>query len=116
MMAVNIYDDINRLESTFRTTEEFKSLEQAVAAVMADPAANELFKNFRDLQVTLQQKQAQGEEITEEEMEHAQQTAQAAQENQTILNMLEAEMGLSQMLEEVNRVLVKPIQELYNKM
>lgn len=115
-MTVNIHDDINRLEATFRTTDEFKKLEEAANAVIADPEANELFKNFRDLQVTLQQKQAQGEDITEEEMMHAQQTAQAAQENDKILQMLEAEMGLSGMLEEVNRILVKPIQAIYDKM
>ncbi|RAZ66743.1 YlbF family regulator [Planococcus maitriensis] len=115
-MAVNIYDDINKLESTFRSTEEFQKLEQAVAEVTADSEANELFKKFRDLQVTLQQKQQQGEEITEEEMMGAQATAQAAQENQKILTMLEAEMGLSQMIEEVNRVLIKPVQSLYESM
>jgi len=48
-MAVNIYDDINKLESTFRSTEEFQKLEQAVADVTADSEANELFKKFRDL-------------------------------------------------------------------
>ncbi|MGH2319239.1 YlbF family regulator [Planococcus sp. SE5232] len=115
-MAVNIYDDINKLESTFRATDEFKKLEEAVAQVTADNEANELFKTFRDLQISLQQKQTQGEEITEEEMMNAQSTAQAAQQNEKILAMLEAEMGLSQMIEEVNRVLIKPVQSLYESM
>lgn len=115
-MAVNIYDDINKLEGTFRSTEEFAKLEQAVAEVTADNEANELFKSFRDLQISLQQKQAQGEEISEEEMMSAQATAQAAQENPKILAMLEAEMGLSQMIEEINRVLIKPVQSLYESM
>lgn len=115
-MTVNIYDDINKLESTFRSTDEFKKLEEAVAQVTSDTEANELFKTFRDLQITLQQKQTQGEEITEEEMMNAQSTAQAAQENEKILAMLEAEMGLSQMIEEVNRVLIKPVQALYESM
>lgn len=115
-MAVNIYDDINKLESTFRSTEEFTKLQEAVAAVAADTEANDLFKSFRDLQITLQQKQAQGEEITEAEMMSAQETAQAAQGNPKILAMLEAEMGLSQIIDEVNRVLIKPVQSLYESM
>ncbi|CEG23504.1 hypothetical protein BN1080_02482 [Planococcus massiliensis] len=115
-MAVNIYDDINKLESTFRNTEEFTKLQAAVEAVTADAEANDLFKGFRDLQMTLQQKQAQGEEITEEEMMSAQATAQAAQGNPKILAMLEAEMGLSQIIDEVNRVLIKPVQSLYESM
>lgn len=115
-MTVNIYDDINKLESTFRSTEEYEKLEQAVKAVSSDSDSNELFKSFRDLQITLQQKQAQGEEITEQEMMDAQATAVAAQENPKILAMLEAEMSLSQIIDEVNRVLIKPVQSLYESM
>lgn len=115
-MTVNIYDDINKLESTFRNTEEYVKLKQAVEAVSSDSDSNELFKSFRDLQITLQQKQAQGEEITEQEMMDAQATAVAAQENPKILAMLEAEMSLSQIIDEVNRVLIKPVQSLYESM
>ncbi|HSP21458.1 MAG TPA: YlbF family regulator [Planococcus sp. (in: firmicutes)] len=115
-MTVNIYDDINKLESTFRSTEEYEKLKVAVEAVSSDSDSNELFKSFRDLQITLQQKQSQGEEITEQEMMDAQATAVAAQENPKILAMLEAEMGLSQIIDEVNRVLIKPVQSLYESM
>ena len=32
-MTVNIYDDLNKLEATFRKTEEFAEVEQAVNEV-----------------------------------------------------------------------------------
>ena len=35
-MTVNIYDDLNKLEATFRKTEEFAEVEQAVEEVKAD--------------------------------------------------------------------------------
>lgn len=112
-MSVNIYDDINRLETTFRKTSEYASVQKAVAAVKADEQALALFKSFRDLQMTLQQKQMQGEEISGEELEYAQKTAQLAQSNSKIEQMLQAEMALSGLIEEVNRVLMKPVQGLY---
>ncbi|WP_342543060.1 YlbF family regulator [Paenisporosarcina sp. FSL H8-0542] len=112
-MSVNIYDDINRLETTFRKTSEYASVQKAVAAVKADEQALALFKSFRDLQMTLQQKQMQGEEISGEELEYAQKTAQLAQSNPKIEQMLQAEMALSGLMEEVNRVLMKPVQSLY---
>ncbi|AQQ52541.1 YlbF family regulator [Planococcus lenghuensis] len=115
-MTVNIYDDINKLESTFRQTEEYKNLEQAVETVTADKEAAELFRTFRDLQVSLQEKQMQGEEISGEEMEYAQKTAQLAQQNPKILGMLEAEMALSRIMDEVNQAMTRPIQSLYEKM
>ena len=54
-----------------------------------------------------------GEEIEADELEYAQKTAQLAQTNEKIMAMLEAEMKLSGLIEEVNRVLMKPVQEIY---
>ena len=71
------------------------------------------FTNFRDIQLKLQQKQVAGEEIEEDELVYVQKAAQLAQQNVKILAMLEAEMALSTVIEEVNRILVQPIQSLY---
>ncbi|MEO4054587.1 YlbF family regulator [Solibacillus sp. CAU 1738] len=111
---INIYDDINKLEATLRKTNEFKALKETVDAVRSDEEAKNLFINFRDIQIKLQQKQVAGEEILEDELVHVQKAAQLAQQNVKILAMLEAEMALSTVIEEVNRVLVKPIQSLYD--
>ena len=113
-MTVNIYDDINRLETSFRKTNEYAAVQQAVVEVKSDEQALALFKSFRDLQITLQEKQMAGEEISGDELEYAQKTAQLAQANPKIEKMLQAEMGLSGLIEEVNRVLMKPVQSLYD--
>lgn len=110
---INIYNEINALEATFRKTAEFAALTEAVAVVKADEEALKLFQNFRKIQMDLQQKQMAGEELQEDELVYAQKTAQLAQQNEKILAMLEAEMKLSAVIEEVNRILVKPVQALY---
>ena len=110
---VNIYDDLNKLVLNFRKLDEFKALEQAVEQVRADEEAKKYFTNFRDIQMKLQKKQIAGEEITEEEMNYVQKAAQLAQSNPKIIAMLEAEMALSNIIEEVNRVLFQPIQGMY---
>ena len=112
-MTVNIYDDLNRLEATFRQTEQFAKVEQAIDEVKQDEEALALFKNFRKIQLSLQEKQMQGEEVVAEELEYAQKTAQLAQTNEKIMKMLDAEMQLSGLIEEVNRVLMKPVQNMY---
>ena len=112
-MTVNIYDDLNKLESTFRKTTEFAEVQEAVDVVIADEEALALFKNFRKIQLDMQDKQMAGEEVDPEELEYAQKTAQLAQTNEKIMAMLEAEMKLSGLIEEVNRVLMKPVQEIY---
>lgn len=112
---MNIYDDINRLEATLRTTSEMQEVKQAIEAVKSDEEAKNLFESFRKIQMTLQEKQVKGEEIPGEELEYAQKTAQLAQSNEKIMAMLEAEMKLSQLIEEINRILLKPVQELYEQ-
>lgn len=115
-MTVNIYDDINKLQGTFQATNEFKALEEAIELVESDEQALQLFLAFRDVQTMLQQKQMSGEDATEEELAEAQNAAANAQQNEKIMTMLEAEMQLSEVLNEVNRVLVQPIQNLYDQM
>lgn len=115
-MAVNIYDDINQLEESLRSTDEFAGVKAAIENVKADPEALEMFRNFREIQITLQQKQMAGEEIEPDELEQAQKTAQLSQQNPKIMEMLEAEMKLSGVIDEINRVLMKPVQDLYETM
>lgn len=112
-MSVNIYDDMNKLESTLRKTDEYLAVKTAMDEVKGDEHASVLFESFREIQMELQQKQMAGEEIPGEELEHAQKTAQLAQEDPKIMAMLTAEMKLSELIEEVNRVVLKPIQDLY---
>ncbi|RSK25054.1 YlbF family regulator [Bhargavaea beijingensis] len=114
-MAVNIYDDINRLEATFRKTDEFAALVRAIENVKADEEALNIFRNFRKIQMDLQQKQMAGEEMDGDVLEYAQKTAQLAQNNAKIAGMLQAEMQLSRIIEDVNRILMKPVQTLYEE-
>ena len=113
---INIYEDINKLQATFRKTDEFLNLQKAVEAVREDEEAKVLFTNFRDVQLKMQDKQNAGEEITEEEYVFLQKTAQLAQQNSKILEMLETEMALSAVIQEINRVITQPIQSLYDEL
>ncbi|XRD24616.1 YlbF family regulator [Lysinibacillus fusiformis] len=110
---VNIYNDINALEATFRKTPEFEALQAAVEVVKSDEEALNVFKNFRKIQIELQKKQLAGEDLLEDELVYAQKASQLVQQNEKISAMLEAEMKLSKVIEEVNRILIKPIQSIY---
>lgn len=111
---LTIFDEINKFEGKLVNTNEFQTLKEAVDIVRADEEAKTLFTNFRDIQMKLQEKQMNGEELLEDEYMYLQKTAQLAQQNPKILAMLEAEMGLSKIIEELNQIIVKPIQSLYD--
>ncbi|MBP2076679.1 YlbF family regulator [Oceanobacillus polygoni] len=109
----NIYDSAYELEKAIRESEEFKSLKSAYEAVMNDPSAKQMFDDFRDTQMNLQEKQMQGLEITEEEVEKARAVVEAVQEHQDIAKLMEEEQRLNLAINDISRIITKPLEELY---
>ncbi|MBP1968966.1 cell fate (sporulation/competence/biofilm development) regulator YlbF (YheA/YmcA/DUF963 family) [Virgibacillus natechei] len=109
----NIYDSAYELEKAIRESEEFKDLKTAYDAVMADESAKQMFDNFRETQMTLQEKQMQGQEITEEEVQKAQQVVELVQQHGDISKLMEQEQRLNTVINDVSRIITTPLEELY---
>lgn len=109
----NVYDQANALESALRESEEFQQMKELYSKVNEDAESKKLFDDFRDIQMTLQQKQMQGEELLEEEIQKAQSSAQEIENDENIKGLMEAEQKMSQLIQDLNRVIMKPIEELY---
>ncbi len=112
-MAVNLYDSAYELEKAVRESDEYKALKQAYDDVNADPSAKTMFENFRNIQMELQQKQMMGQDITQEEVEQAQKTVALVQQHEQISKLMEAEQRMSMMIAEMNKIIMKPLEELY---
>lgn len=113
-MAVNLHDAAYDLERAIRNSYEFIDLKKMYDAVNADEAARRMFENFRNIQMQLQQKQMMGEDITQEEVEHAQKTVALVQQHDTIGRLMEAEQRMSVIINELNQIIMKPLEELYS--
>ena len=112
-MSVNVYDQANALESALRKSEEFTNLKELYERVNGNPDSKKLFDEFRNIQMELQTKQMNGEDILDNDVERAQQSAQAIEEDENIKQLMEAEQKLSSLIQDLNRVIMKPIEELY---
>lgn len=112
-MSVNVYDQANALESALRKSEEFTNLKELYEMVNGNPDSKKLFDEFRNIQMELQTKQMNGEDILDNDVERAQQSAQAIEEDENIKQLMEAEQKLSSLIQDLNRVIMKPIEELY---
>lgn len=110
----NIYDSAYSLEKAIRESEEFKNLKAAYEAVMNDSEARQMFSDFRDTQMSLQEKQMQGQEITEEEVEKARVVVEAVQAHQDIAKLMEEEQRLNLVINDISRIITKPLEELYS--
>ncbi|MCQ9209654.1 YlbF family regulator [Granulicatella seriolae] len=112
-MFLNIYDTANQLERELREMEQFNKVKNAFEAIEADETAKALFDEFRDVNVALQEKQYSGQEITEEEIQKAQEVGQKASEHELIQQLMQAEQQLNLVMQDINRIITLPLQELY---
>ncbi|MGO1922859.1 MAG: YlbF family regulator [Jeotgalicoccus sp.] len=109
----NVYDQANALETSLRESEEFQQMKELYSKVNEDAESKKMFDEFRDIQMSLQQKQMQGEELLEEDIQKAQNSAQEIENDENIKGLMEAEQKMSQLIQDLNRVIMKPIEELY---
>ncbi|UXR68935.1 MULTISPECIES: YlbF/YmcA family competence regulator [unclassified Staphylococcus] len=112
-MAVNLYDYANKLEQALRESDEYQAIKDAYAKVNANADSKKLFDEFRETQLNFQQKQMQGEQVTEEEIKQAQEQAQEIEKDENISELMNAEQKMSQVFQEINQIIVKPLDEIY---
>lgn len=105
----------NALEQALRESEEFKGLKQAYDAVMENDIAKKMFDDFRNTQIELQQKQMQGLEITEEEVDKARKVVETVQQHEQISELMVQEQRVNDLINEVSRTITKPLEELYTE-
>lgn len=109
----NIYDTANQLERELRETEQYQALAQAYDEIKADEDANGVLIEFQSLQQALYQKQQTGEEISEEEALQAQNVSGKMTENKLTMELMEKERALNQVLNDINSIIMKPVQDIY---
>ncbi|MFB9770012.1 YlbF family regulator [Lactiplantibacillus modestisalitolerans] len=112
-MAVNIYDTANELEQQLRQTKEYRELKTAYDAMAANKTAYDLFKEFQEIQMQLSQKQMNGEDLTDDEVKHAHELADKVGNVDEIKALMGKERNLNQLMNELNKIITKPVQELY---
>jgi cell fate (sporulation/competence/biofilm development) regulator YlbF (YheA/YmcA/DUF963 family) len=115
-MSVNLHDAAYALEKAIRQSDEYKQLQQMYHQVNADPAAKNMFDQFRQIQMNLQQKQMMGQEISEQEVQQAQSTVAVVQQNEKIARLMQAEQRMSMIIGELNQLIMKPLEELYGNL
>ncbi|QGG59729.1 YlbF family regulator [Loigolactobacillus bifermentans] len=108
-----IQDTAEQLQQELRQTEEFMALQAAYGAMKQNELAFALFKNFQEMNFSLQQKQMQGQEISEDEIKKAQDLAEKIGNYPEVRTLMEKEQALSHLIDELNKTITGPVQGLY---
>lgn len=113
MTQNNIYDTANQLERDLRNLDAYKKLVTSMKAIQEDADSKQLFETFRDQSQAFQMKQMTGQQPSEEEIKAYQELSQQVMENQPIKDLMDAERLVSQVMEDINRIITVPLQEVY---
>ncbi|MDO4903461.1 MAG: YlbF family regulator [Limosilactobacillus sp.] len=112
-MVVNIYDNANDMSRQLVETQEFQALKKALDELKADSEAFESFKKFQNMQASAQQKSMTGQNPTDDEINAIQTLAKEISGKPAVQNLMNAERQIDQMLQQLNKTITGPIQDLY---
>ncbi|MDR1568295.1 MAG: YlbF family regulator [Streptococcaceae bacterium] len=111
----NIYDTANQLDRELRQTAEYQKVAELMAEVAVDAETKALYDEFLALQQELQDKFTRGEQLSEEEQTAAQAQYVKLQENAILKQLFASEQALQVIVNDLQQIILKPIQELYGK-
>ena len=80
---------------------------------LLDTVAYGLFQQFQQKQYEMQQKSMQGQDFTDDEVKSLQELGDKMRDIQPIQNLMAKEQGLSQMMDELNKIISQPIIDVY---
>jgi cell fate (sporulation/competence/biofilm development) regulator YlbF (YheA/YmcA/DUF963 family) len=112
---INLYDTANQLESELRQVPEYLAIKEAFAKVKADEAANAIYMEYRSVQEEMHAKMMTGAMPGEDDKAKLQEVGQKVEANEVIRVLLDAEMKFSALVQEMNRIIMRPIQEIYDE-
>lgn len=101
------------VQHELRESDSFKEFEAAFKAMLEDDEARGLYEGFRDFQISLNEKQSQGIQVTEAEVEESRQHFEKLKANEIVNNFMASEHQLNQVIQEVSTVIMKPLEEAY---
>lgn len=109
-----IQDTAEQLQKELRQTDEFIALQAAYSAMKQNELAFALFKDFQKMNFSLQQKQMQGQEVSDDEIKKAQDLAKKIGNYPEVQTLMEKEQALSHVIDDLNKTITGPIQGLYS--
>lgn len=112
---VNIYDKANEFERALRESDEYKASVAASEGLYADEEANGLYTEFVSKQKELMENAQAGKEPTEEELKVFDELQQKLMTNAKFLEFVQAQQKLQFLIEDLNKVMYKPLDELFEK-
>ncbi|MFC3928487.1 YlbF/YmcA family competence regulator [Streptococcus caprae] len=113
-MTVNVYDLANELERGIRALPEYKAVQEAKTAIAADATASQLWDRFVASQEKIQVLMQTGQMPSQEDQDEMKELGEAIEGNATVKAYFDAQQRLSVYIQDIERIIFTPLQELAN--
>ncbi|MBU0279027.1 MULTISPECIES: YlbF family regulator [unclassified Gemella] len=111
----NLYDKANELERALRADENYKTVEGAFEAVKENAESDKLYKEFISVQEEFMTLMNKGEQPSEEKTTKFQELQAKLLADEKVNNLIQAQQRLQITLDDINKIIYKPLEELFNK-
>ena len=113
-MTENIYDIANHLERTIRALPEYKAVQQAKEAILADAPSKKTWEAFIASQSKLQALMQAGQMPSKDEQDEMTQLGQAISQNPLLSTYFDKQQLLSVYIQDIEKIVFSPLQDLAN--
>ncbi|WP_165873704.1 YlbF family regulator [Baia soyae] len=108
----NPYDFAHGLARSLRESDVFVEMKKLKSEIESNESYKEMLKGYHQLHIEMQTVRMQGIEPTDEFKERAEKTTLAIQGIPVIMQYLQAEERLSILLNDIQKIMLEPVQEI----
>jgi cell fate (sporulation/competence/biofilm development) regulator YlbF (YheA/YmcA/DUF963 family) len=110
---MNVYDKAYELAKAMKESSDYKQFKQLNETITADADAKKMLDDFRERQMELQKRMMSGDMPPQEEMEKMEKLFEVINLNVNLRKLFEVERRLSVIMEDVQRIITEPLQEVF---
>lgn len=112
---MSVHEKARDLSESIKESKEYQDVKLAQQQVNSDPESKRMMDEFRHRQVELQSQMMSGQQPSQEELEKMEKMYEVLSLHFSIRKLMEAEKRLSVVMEDVQKMMMEPLQELYSQ-
>lgn len=112
---MDIHDRAYALAKALKESADYKEMQQLFSELNKEPDTKKVLDDFRGQQFALQQRMMSGSAPSEEEIKQMEKKYERIKANALIDRVFEMERRLGATMEDVNRIITEPLDELFGQ-
>lgn len=110
---MGVYDTATKLASEIKNSKEYKIFKSCMREVKKDKNAEALLKDFRNVQMEIQKHNMKNLPLDKKLHRKIENMQKKANSNKTVNNYLTSERNITILMDNINKILAKAIEEDY---